>query len=107
MPESVAACRLRDPGAPDGFLDGTLQNRLVEVVTAPLAGLGLHVDPRRREDPLPRPLPSRFGILASQRRGKLNPVAGSALGNLFPLLIHGEGAPHRWPSDKSLTVTTD
>ena len=77
MPERVAACRLRDPGAPDGFLDGTLQNRLVEVVTAPLAGLGLHVDPRRREDPPPRPFPSRIGILASQRRGKLNPARTS------------------------------
>ena len=68
MPESVAA---------DGFLDGRLQNRFVEVVTAPLAGLGLHVDPRRREDPPPRPFPSRIGILASQRRGKLNPARTS------------------------------
>src|SRR5947208_12609726 len=77
MPESVAACPLRNPCTPDGFLHSTLQNRLVEVVTASLAGLGLHVDPRRREDPLPRPFPSRIGILASQRRGKLDPTCTS------------------------------
>jgi hypothetical protein len=39
------------------------------------------------------------------RKAKPGLVAGSALGNLFPLLIHGQRPPYRWPRDQILLVT--
>jgi hypothetical protein len=48
------------------------------VVAAPLAGQVVHVDARRREDPLPPPLAAGVRILARQRPGQLDPARAMA-----------------------------
>src|SRR4029450_2520070 len=44
-------------------MDGPLDGGLVEVMTETLAGGGVDADPRRRGDPLPRPLGGCGGVL--------------------------------------------
>jgi hypothetical protein len=43
-----------------------LEHGLVQVVAPPLAGHPIDIDPRRREDPLPSPLPAGVRILSRQ-----------------------------------------
>src|SRR5215510_15774398 len=52
----------------------SLQDRLVQMMAAPLPGGPVEVQPGGREHPLPRPLPSAVGILAGQRPRQLDPA---------------------------------
>ena len=72
--ERVAGRALRDTGCPHSVLDRTLQDRLMQVMTATLARQPLHVGARGWEDPLPSPLPARVGIFAREGPRKLNPA---------------------------------
>jgi hypothetical protein len=56
MPEGVTTGRLSDAGFPDSLFDGSLQDRLVEVVTLLLAGLPITIELRSWE--------GRVGILS-------------------------------------------
>src|SRR5437763_16754444 len=53
---------LGHPGLPDGALDGPLQDRLVQVVAAKLAGDPVTIDAGGGKDPLSGPLPSRVRV---------------------------------------------
>lgn len=63
MATRVAARPLGDASPTENILDRPLQDRLVQVVLAPLAGDAIDVGPRSGEHPLPPPLPARVGIL--------------------------------------------
>ena len=53
----------RDADSDCGPTDGALDDGLVQMVAATLAGDGIDVRPRGREDPLPRPFPRGARIL--------------------------------------------
>src|SRR5712691_2031511 len=72
--EGVAGGRLGNAGRADRVLHGPLENGFVEMVAAPLAGEPVHVDARRREDPLPAPLTARVRVLARERSRQLDPA---------------------------------
>src|SRR5213594_3388770 len=82
MPERVTARVLEDAGlaqrALDGTLDGTLDDRFVQVMAAPLAGEAIHVVSGRREHPLPADLASGDRVLSRQRVAHGDP-AGAGL----------------------------
>jgi hypothetical protein len=76
VPKRVAPCRLQDAGDRNGVLHGTLKRGLVVVMPANLARLGVSIDARGREDPLPCELTPRVWILSAKRVWELHP-AGS------------------------------
>src|SRR5438445_10715817 len=78
MPERVTARVLDDTGLAQRALDGTLDDGVVQVMAAPLAGEVLHVVAGRREHPLPAELAAGVGILPRQRVGHGDP-AGAGL----------------------------
>ena len=55
-------------------VDSALQPRLVKVMTPPLSGLRMSVVSRRREHPLPRPVPPSVRILPFESQGHLHPA---------------------------------
>jgi len=71
MSHGVRARRLGDPGLAHSVLHRSLDHGLVKVVTAKLAGLASPIETRRREDPLPRPLPRGTRVLYLERIGQL------------------------------------
>lgn len=88
MAERVAGGRFANAGPPHGVSDGTLEHGLMQVVAPPLAGHPIDVDPRRRENPLPSPLPAGVRILSHQRPRELD-SAGAA--RQIPLML----TPHQ------------
>src|SRR5438105_14770740 len=78
MPERVTARVLEAAGLAQGALDGTLDDGLVQVMAAALAGESLHVVAGRREHPLPAELASGVRVLPRQRVGHGDP-AGAGL----------------------------
>ena len=70
MAQRVARRRTWDAGGPDGVLHRALHDRFVQVMTTPLPGLRVAIEASRGEDPLPRPLSLRTGILRAQRAGE-------------------------------------
>jgi hypothetical protein len=69
----VAARRFRDSCRTHGAMNHTLDDRLVEMMSPTLPGPAIRMEPRRREDPLPRPFAAGIGILSRQRVRKLDP----------------------------------
>ena len=51
------------------ILHGSLENGLVEMVTASLAGETVHIESRGGEDPLPRPFPPGMRVLPQESSG--------------------------------------
>src|SRR5438309_7603876 len=84
MPERVTARVLEAAGLAQGALDGTLDDGLVQVMAAALAGESLHVVAGRREHPLPAELASGVRVLPRQRVGHGDP-AGAGL-EVHPML---------------------
>src|SRR5207245_11738179 len=78
MPERVTARVLEDAGLAQRALDGTLDDRFVQVMAAPLAGEAIHVVSGRREHPLAADLASGARGLARERGGPGDP-AGAGL----------------------------
>src|SRR5439155_22186816 len=78
MSERVTARVLEDAGLAQRALDGTLDDGLVQVMAAALAGESLHVVAGRREHPLPAELASGVRVLPRQRVGHGDP-AGAGL----------------------------
>ena len=72
--QGVGRGPLHDPGPPDRTFHYALENGLVQVVPATLAGVPVHIEACRGEDPLPYPLPARVRILPPERRGELDPT---------------------------------
>jgi hypothetical protein len=70
------------------MLHRALQDRLVQVMPAPLAGEPIHIHAGRREYPLPHPLSTRIRVFPSEGRRKLDP-AGSGLKVSAMLRPHG------------------
>ena len=66
MPERVRGGALDDPGPARGVLDRPLQDRLVQVVPAELAGQTVAVEACGREDPLPDPFSTGVRVLPQQ-----------------------------------------
>ena len=72
-------CRaLRDPSPERGVLDDLLENGLVQVMPAHLAGVAIAIEACGREDPLPEPVAPGARILAGERGRQLDP-AGARL----------------------------
>ena len=61
--QGVRCGSLRDPGSAHRAFHDPLENGLVQVVPATLAGVPVHIEACRGEDPLPYPLPARVRIL--------------------------------------------
>src|SRR5882762_7068820 len=78
MPERVTARVLNDAGLAQRALDGTLDDGLVQVMAAALAGEAVHVVSGRREHPLPAELASGVRVFPRQRVGHGDP-AGAGL----------------------------
>src|SRR5205814_4739021 len=74
MPERVTARVLEDAGLAQGALDGTLDDGLVQVMAAALAGESLHIVAGRRGHPLPAELASGVRVLSRQRVGHGDPA---------------------------------
>jgi hypothetical protein len=55
-------------------VDGAPDDRLVKVVAPALTGQAIDVETRRREDPLPRQLPTAIRVLSRQRVRELHPT---------------------------------
>ena len=72
--QRVGTAALSDARLADGVLDGALQDRFVQVVATALARQPVAVDARRREHPLPRPLPAGIRIFPGEGGGELNPT---------------------------------
>src|SRR6266481_7431202 len=70
----MGGAALCDAGAARRHLHRALQNRLVQVVSAELAGEPVTADPGRGKDPLPDPLPPGVLVLSRQRGGELDPT---------------------------------
>jgi hypothetical protein len=70
--EGVAGCRFGEVRGADGLVEGTLQDRFVEVVAAALARCGVAVVPRRGKDPLPGPVLRGVRILDAKGIGELH-----------------------------------
>ena len=73
--EGMARGGLGNPCAPDRVLDGSLKNRLVEVVAASLTGHAVHIEASRWEDPLPSPGSASVRVLAQERAGQFDPAS--------------------------------
>lgn len=71
--QRVAMRRLGDAGGQHRGADGPLDRGLMQVVVPVFARLGVVVAPRGGEDPLPRPLVARVGVLEAQSVGHLDP----------------------------------
>lgn len=81
MTQRVAGGALGDSGGESGIVNGSLNHRLVKVVSAVSAGLGVEVSSSRRKDPLPCRRPRRRRILAIERIGHFDPTrAGQEIG---------------------------
>jgi hypothetical protein len=74
MPEGMTRSRLGNTRPTDGLLHDPLNGGFVVVVPVAFAGLAVHVDPGRREHPLPRPLTPGIRVLAIQRTRKGHPA---------------------------------
>jgi hypothetical protein len=70
--EGVAGCRFGEVRGADGLVEGTLQDRFVEVVAAALARCGVAVVPRRGKDPLPGPVLRGVRVLDAKGIGELH-----------------------------------
>jgi hypothetical protein len=67
--EGVARGGLGETGGADRVLHGALEDRFVEMVAATLAGEPVHVQPRGREDSLPRPFAPGARVLPEEGAG--------------------------------------
>jgi hypothetical protein len=67
VPQRMGSGALGEPRPAGGVLHRALQDGLVEVVAAALARYPVVVDARRRENPLPGPLPAGVRVLPEQR----------------------------------------
>jgi hypothetical protein len=65
--QGVRCGSLRDPGSAHRAFHDPLANGLVQVVPATLAGVPVHIEACRGEDPLPYPLPAPVRILPSMQ----------------------------------------
>lgn len=64
VPQRVARRRPRDASGTYRILHGTLKDRLVQMMPAPLSSRLVHVEPGRGENPLPGPLERRVRVTA-------------------------------------------
>src|SRR5262249_52452331 len=76
---------------------GVLHDRLVQVVTATLAGLAVSMATRGREDPLPRPFAAGRWRLAAERRRQRYP-AGAPAHVVLVLGAHAIEMPRQRPA---------
>jgi hypothetical protein len=67
MPKRVATCRLRDARLDDSLPHFPLQNRLMEVVPALLAGNPIRVVLRCWKNPVPSPIFPRVRVFPVER----------------------------------------
>src|SRR5512133_3293561 len=67
----------RHPSRAGRLLDGALEDGLVKMMAAPLAGRSIDVEPGRGKDPLPRPFARRPWILRAKRAGQRDMPAAS------------------------------
>ncbi len=74
FPTALARRALGDPGLPHRAIHRPLHDRLVQVMPPALPGHGFDICPRRREHPLPRPLPPGVRIPPRERVGRLHPT---------------------------------
>src|SRR4030066_2349766 len=72
MREGVAGDSFRDPGANNGFPDGFLEYRFVQVVAVKAPVGSVRKLPVSREHPLPAPLPLRPWVFPCDRSRKFN-----------------------------------
>jgi hypothetical protein len=61
MSQGVGRGPLHDPGPPDRTFHHALENGLVQVLPAPLAGAPVHIEARCGDDPLPYHSRPAFG----------------------------------------------
>ena len=99
VPESVASGGLRDPRAQDGFPHRALQDRLVQVMPPPLPGLGVYVDARGGEHPLPSPLATGVRILAPECVRQRHPAGAGGEVALVLAAHRFDNAPERVVQD--------
>src|SRR5207302_10486819 len=93
VPERVARRLLGKAGLKHGLSDGTLDDRLVQMMAAALTRGSVDVESRRREHPLPGPFAPRVGVLPSERPRQLDPPCALAEVALTPRLAHEPRAP--------------
>lgn len=62
--QGVARGGLGETGGANGTLYGPLEDGFVQVMTSATVGLAIVVEPRRRKDPLPSPLPRGARVLS-------------------------------------------
>jgi hypothetical protein len=72
--ERVAGRRLGHPSPEDGLPYRPLDDRFVQVVPAPLAGVPGDVDAGSRKDPLPAQFVPRVWVFSAERRWKFDPA---------------------------------
>lgn len=94
MAERVAAHPLGDPGAKGRRLHRALQDGLVQVMPAALAGQTVDVDARGRERPLPGPLAARVGVLRAEGPRQLDPAGARLEIDLMLVPDHNEVPQH-------------
>ena len=63
VPEGVAGGGFGDAGDADGLLDCSLENRLMKMMAAGVAGVPIDVETRCGEDPLPGPFGGSTWVL--------------------------------------------
>ena len=73
VPERVARRLLGKAGLEHSLSDGTLDDRLVQMMAAALTRGSVDVESRRREHPLPGPFTARVTVLPSERPPQLDP----------------------------------
>ena len=74
MPEGVRGRAPDDPGPARGVLDRPLEDGLVQMMPAELAGEAVAVETRGREDPLPGSFSTGVRVLPQQRRRQFHPA---------------------------------
>jgi hypothetical protein len=72
MPKGVAGNSFRDPGAKNGFPDGFLEYRFIQMAAVKAPVGGVRKLPVSREHPLPAPLPLRPWVFPCDRSRKFN-----------------------------------
>ena len=87
MPERVTGRSLGQTGAGDGVLDGSLDERLVDVMSALFAGLVVGPAVLLREDPLPTPVGGSVQALPGGG-GSYRPASFSHVLNRLPQFLH-------------------
>jgi hypothetical protein len=76
--EGMTACTFHDFREPDGFRDGTLHDRLVDMMSVSPARFGIGVVPSRREHELPAQVPTCAGRFPGHGARQRRPAGATA-----------------------------